>query len=94
MSNNSDRYKLAHQIVLTEYSLKKDGKGHSQVWKIKAIESDIKADKNSGVVETFIKEVEEMFNFLEQKEQEPLVTIIQKEGKLPPKAVASPFLTS
>ena len=69
MSKEGDRYKRARDMVLKQYATIKDAKGRSQEWKIEAIESDTKACKDSGLVETFVNEVEDAYNQLERAEE-------------------------
>jgi len=60
MSQLGDLYAEAHRIVLDRYAKEKDKLGRSQVWKIDTLNEDRKADKNTGLVETYIDEVEDI----------------------------------
>jgi hypothetical protein len=59
MSQLGDLYAKAHKIVLDRYAKEKDRLGRSQIWKIDTLNEDRKADKNTGLVETYIDEVED-----------------------------------
>lgn len=85
MSETGDRYKTATAMVLKDYATKKDSLNRSQVWKIKAMEDDRAAGRDSGVLKNFAEEVEATVSILEKVS--PVVTkLCQKACEKPKKA--------
>lgn len=58
MSELGNIYKKAHQIVLNRYATEKDRQGRSQAWKVAAINEDKKVGKDTGLIKTYVDEVE------------------------------------
>jgi hypothetical protein len=58
MSELGDKYRLAEQIVLQRYSLENDKDGHSQKWRVTAIEEDRRLGRDSHILQQFAEDVE------------------------------------
>lgn len=81
MSELGERYKMAESMVLHRYATEKNEKGHSQAWKIVAINEDRKSGKDSGVMKAFIQDVESTVTLLESAK--PIVENLCKEACQP-----------
>ena len=84
MSETGDRYKVATAMVLKDYATKKDRLNRSQLWKIKAMEDDRAAGRDSGVLKNFAEEVEATVGILERVS--PVVTKLCQKACEKPKA--------
>jgi hypothetical protein len=58
MSRLGEIYKQAHEIVLNRYATEKDNLGRSQKWKIELLNEDKKNNRDSGLIQRYINEVE------------------------------------
>jgi len=75
VSKLGDLYKKAHQIVLKRYMTEKDEYGRSQVWKVAAINEDKKVSKDTGLIKTYIDEVEATIDKLLSEEAKLEVSV-------------------
>ena len=79
MSELSERYKKATEMVFHDYETVKDGRGLSQRWKIAAIEEDRKSGRDSSILEAFAKDVESQVNILESMKPQLKVILTKHE---------------
>ena len=79
MSELSERYKKATELVFHDYETVKDGRGLSQRWKIAAIEEDRKSGRDSSILEAFAKDVESQVNILESMKPQPKIVLTKHE---------------
>jgi hypothetical protein len=62
LSELAQRYQKAEELVMARYASEKDRLGRSQFWKISAIAEDRRKERNTGLMDEFLKDVEQMVN--------------------------------